>query len=88
MNVLIFGYGLHGDGFDSAMYFLSHEDNVIVTDIRTREMLGESIDYLESKGAVIHCGGHMTEDFLWADVVIKTPSIRLTNEFLAYSRIT
>lgn len=88
MNVLIFGYGLHGDGFDSAMYFLSQGDNVIVTDIRTREMLGESIDYLEAKGAVIHCGGHMTEDFLWADIVIKTPSIRLTNEFLAFSKRT
>lgn len=86
MNVLIFGYGIHGGGFDSVMYFLGRGDNVRLTDIRTREMLGDSITYLEQKGAVIHCGGHMTEDFLWADMVIKTPAIRLNNEFLAFSR--
>lgn len=88
MNVLIFGYGLHGGGFDSAMYFLGRGDNVTVTDIRNREMLGESVDYLEKKGAVIHCGGHMTDDFLWADIVIKSPAIRLENEFLTFSRRT
>lgn len=88
MNVLIFGYGLHGVGFDSAMYCLSRGDNVRLTDIRPRDMLGESIDFLESKGAVIHCGGHMTEDFIWADVVIKSPAIRLNNEFLAFSKRT
>ncbi len=88
MKVLIFGYGLHGGGFDSAMYFLSHGDEVRITDIRNREKLGESIDYLESKGAVIHCGGHMTDDFTWADVVIKNPTIRRENEFLAFSKRT
>lgn len=88
MNVLIFGYGLHGGGFDSAMYFLSHGDQVRITDIRNREKLGESIDYLENKGATIHCGGHMTDDFTWADLVIKSPTIRNDNEFLAFSKRT
>lgn len=88
MNVLIFGYGSHGDGFDSAMYFLSRGDNVRITDIRSRDSLGESLDYLEQKGAVIHCSGHQTEDFTWADLVIKNPSIRLDNEFLSYAKRT
>ena len=86
MNVLIFGYGAHGGGFDSAMYFLSHGDNVRITDIRSRDSLGESLDYLEKKGAVIHCSGHQTADFEWADIVIKSPSIRLDNEFLTYAK--
>ncbi len=86
MKILVFGYGLHGGGFECAMYFLSRGDEVRITDIRSRDMLGGSIDFLESKGAVIHCGGHMTEDFQWADIVIKSPSIRLSNEFLAFAK--
>ena len=86
MNVLIFGYGLRGGGFDSAMYFLSRGDSVRITDIRSRDSLGEGVDYLEKKGAVIHCSGHLTDDFTWADIVIKSPSIRLDNEFLAFAK--
>lgn len=86
MNVLIFGYGAHGGGFDSAMYFLSHGDNVRITDIRSRDSLGESLDYLEKKGAVIHCSCHQTADFEWADLVIKSPSIRNDNEFLTFAK--
>lgn len=88
MRVLIFGYGLHGSEFDSAMYFLSRGDEVRLTDIRDRLALGDAIDFLESKGAVIHCGGHITEDFIWADIVIKSPTIRMDNEFLNYSKHT
>ena len=86
MNVLIFGYGLRGGGFDSAMYFLNRGDNVRITDIRSRDSIGEGLDYLEKKGAVIHCSGHLTDDFSWSDLVIKSPSIRLDNEFLAFAK--
>ncbi len=63
MNILIFGYGLHGGGFESSLYFLSRGDSVRITDIRNRDSLGESIDFLEQKGAEIHCGGFRTDDF-------------------------
>ncbi|MBO4409365.1 MAG: UDP-N-acetylmuramoylalanine--D-glutamate ligase [Spirochaetales bacterium] len=86
MNILIFGYGLHGGGFDSAMYFLSRGDSVRITDIRNRDSLGESVDYLEARGAAIHAGGYRTDDFIWADIVVKSPAIRLDNEFLAFAK--
>ncbi|MBO4280022.1 MAG: hypothetical protein LIR25_02180 [bacterium] len=88
MNVLIFGYVPHGGGFESAMYFLSRGDSVTITDIRSRSSLGESLDYIEKQGAVIHCGGHLTDDFLNADLVVKSPTIKLDNEFLSYSKRT
>ena len=88
MNILIFGYGLHGGGFDSAMYFLNRGDSVRITDIRNRDSLGESVDYLEARGAVIHVGGYRTDDFIWADIVVKSPAIRLDNEFLAFAKRT
>ncbi len=86
MRVLIFGYGLHGGGFDCAMHFLSRGDEVTITDIRSRETLGASIDFLEKKGAVIHCGGYQTSDFQQSDIVIKSPAIKLDNEFLTYAK--
>ena len=86
MNVLVFGYGLRGGGFDCAMYFLSRGDSVRITDIRSRDSIGEGLDYLEKKGVVIHCSGHLTDDFTWADLVIKSPSIRLDNEFLTFAK--
>ena len=86
MKILVFGYGLHGGGFECAMHYLSHGDEVVITDIRSRESLGQSIDFLEKKGAVIHCGGHLTSDFEWADIVIKSPTIKLDNEFLNYAK--
>ncbi|MCF0262609.1 MAG: UDP-N-acetylmuramoylalanine--D-glutamate ligase, partial [Sphaerochaetaceae bacterium] len=70
----------------SAAYFLSQGDNVIITDIRNRDSLGESIDFLENMGAVIHCGGYRTDDFTWSDLVLKDSAIRLDNEFLAYAK--
>ncbi len=86
MKVLVFGYGLNGVGFDSAMYFLSHGDQVRITDLRERELLGESIDYLEKKGAEIHCGGYCSEDFTWADMVLKNPTIRNENGHLELAK--
>ena len=86
MNVLIFGYVLHGGGFETSMYFLTRGDNVTVTDTRSRDSLGESLDFLESKGAVIHCGELLEEDFRNADLVIKHPTIRLDHEMLSLAR--
>lgn len=88
MKVLIFGYVLHGGGFETSMYFLSRGDSVTVTDTRSRDSLGESLDFLEGKGAVIHCGKLLEDDFREADLVIKHPNIRLDNEMLALARRT
>ena len=75
MKVLIFGYVLHGGGFETSMYFLSRGDSVTVTDTRSRDSLGESLDFLEGKGAVIHCGKLLEDDFREADLVIKHPTL-------------
>ena len=88
MKVLIFGYVLHGGGFETSMYFLNRGDSVTVTDTRSRDSLGESLDFLEGRGAVIHCGGLLEEDFRNADLVIKHPNIRLDHEMLALAKRT
>lgn len=85
MNILIFGYGLQGSGFESALYFLNHGHDVRLTDIRNEVSLGESIEFLKEKGVQVYAGGYRTEDFQWADIVVKAPSIRPENEFLKYA---
>ncbi len=86
MNVLIFGLGIHGGGLERARFFLSHGDTVRITDSRTKEELGSGVDYLESLGAQVSVGCLKKEDFLWADIVVKTQSIKLDNEYLAFAK--
>lgn len=84
MNVLIFGYGLKGGGYDNAVYYLKKGHEVRITDIRDEASLGESAAYLKSKGVQIIAGEHRVEDFKWADLVIKTPAVSPDNPFLDY----
>ena len=85
MNVLIYGYGLKGGGYDNAMYFLKKGHNVRLTDIRDEASLGESAAFLKAQGVQIIAGEHRVEDFKWADLVIKTPAVSLDSPFLDYS---
>lgn len=88
MNVLIYGYGLKGGGFYSALYFLKKGHSVRVTDLRDEKSLGESIELIKKQGAEVIAGLHRVEDFKWADLVIKTPAISPKSPFLEYSKKT
>ncbi len=86
MNVLIYGYGLKGGGFDNAMYFLKKGCNVRLTDIRDEASLGESAAFLKTLGVTIIAEQHRVEDFKWADLVIKMPAVSPDSPFLDYCR--
>ena len=86
MKVLIFGLGMHGGGYAAARYYLAHGDEVRITDLKGVEALKDSLTPLLEKGATCICGEHDKKDFLWADIVVKNPSIPLTNPFLAYAK--
>lgn len=86
MRVLIFGLGAHGGGFAAANYFLDRGDEVRVTDLRGIDVLGETMEVLENRGAACIMGEHRMEDFLWADIVIKNPAIAPDNPYLLASR--
>ncbi len=86
MRVLVFGLGAHGGGFAAANYFLNRGDEVRVTDLRGCDVLGETMNILENRGATCIAGEHRMEDFLWADIVIKNPAIAPDNKFLLASR--
>ena len=86
MNVLIFGLGLHGGGFQAAHYYLSKGDSVKVTDLQSAKELGSPIDTLRDLGASFTLQEHKIEDFIWADIVIKNPAIPPTHPLLQFAK--
>lgn len=86
MRVLIFGLGTLGGGFASAGYFLDHGHEVRVTDMRPEQELGNPVELLRQRGAVVICGTHREEDFLWADLVVKNPAVNPDNPYLQRAR--
>lgn len=86
MKILIFGLGVNGGGFAAAKYFLSHNHQVIVTDLKSKEAFGKIIDILKELGAILKLGEHNIEDFIWADLVIKNPAILPNNKYLQYAK--
>ncbi len=87
MKVLIFGLGLHGGGHAAATYFLDRGDEVRITDLKGAEELKGSIAELKARGAHLIIGEHRSEEFLWADIVIKNPAIPPTHPMLAQARM-
>ena len=86
MNVLIFGLGLHNGGFNAALYYARRNYKVIVTDIKAEKEFGDRINSLTALGVTLHLGGHLEEDFLWADIIIKNPAITPNNQFLTLNQ--
>lgn len=67
------------------MKFLAENDarEIIVTDIKSREELGASLEKLAKyKNIAYILGQHRTEDFTNVDMVIKNPVIPWTNEYV------
>lgn len=86
MRVLVFGLGIVGGGYASASYFLDHGDEVRITDLRTEEELGSPVQILKQKGAMLVCGQHREEDFLWADLVVKNPAVAPDSNYLRMAK--
>ncbi len=86
MNVLIFGLGVNGGGFAAAKYFLNHNHNVLITDLNTEKHFGKALNILKELGASFRLGEHLVEDFQWADLVVKNPSILPNNKYLQHAK--
>lgn len=86
MKVLIFGLGVNGGGFTAAKYFLEHNHQVLVSDIKNENSFEKALKVLKELGAKFRLGEHQIEDFLWADLVIKNPGILPSNKYLQYAK--
>lgn len=87
-NVLVMGLGVHGGGVGVARFMSAQEANVRVTDLRTADKMQSSIEALEREGLKISytLGEHKEEDFMWADLVVKNPSVPNSSPWLELAR--
>ncbi len=80
----VFGIGLNG-GALGAIEFLMQAGarEVIATDIRSREELAPTLEKLKKYKHITYVlGQHRPEDFTNVDMVVKTPGIPWTNEYI------
>jgi len=86
-RVLIMGLGLLGGGVASARYAVSQgAREVVVTDLRSADILAPSLQKLEGLPIRYRLGGHENADFESADVVVRNPGVRLDSPYLAAAK--
>jgi len=76
------GLGLHGGGVGVAKFFVSQGADVLVTDLKNREELKESLAKLRGLPIKFVLGEHRKEDFLNADLIIKNPAVPSNSKYL------
>lgn len=85
-KVTIIGLGLHGGGVGSAKFFSMAGAKVLVTDLRNKEELAESIEKLKKERIKYILGQHRPEDFINTDLVIKNPAVSDKSKYLEIAR--
>ncbi|MDP3882447.1 MAG: UDP-N-acetylmuramoyl-L-alanine--D-glutamate ligase [Candidatus Staskawiczbacteria bacterium] len=85
-NVLIMGLGLHGGGVGAAKFFCKQKAKVLITDLKTKEQLTESIKKLKGLPVNYALGGHKENDFINADLIIKNPDVPGSSPYLEIAR--
>lgn len=81
-RVTVIGLGLLGRGVGDAVFIAEHGGIVTVTDMKSEEVLAESVAALASYPVTFHLGGHREEDFTDADMVIKAAGVPLDSPYI------
>jgi UDP-N-acetylmuramoylalanine--D-glutamate ligase len=85
-KVIVMGLGLHGGGVSAAKFFYKQGAKVLVTDLKTKEQLKESILKLKKFKINFVLAGHKEEDFKKADLIIKNPDVPNSSPYLEIAR--
>lgn len=87
-RVLVMGLGLLGGGVAAARYATQQgAAEVVVTDLRSPEVLAPSMAKLKDLPIRYVLGQHDTADFERAEVVVRNPGVRWTSPYLAAARV-
>lgn len=85
-KVTIIGLGLHGGGVGVAKFFSQQGAKVLVTDLRSKEELKESLEKLKGKSIKYVLNQHRPEDFINTDLVIKNPAVSDKSKYLQIAK--
>jgi len=83
-KITVMGLGLLGRGVGDARYLALCGAEVIVTDLKTREQLADSVAQLESFSNITFVlGEHRLEDFAGRDMILKAAGVPLDSVYIA-----
>jgi len=85
-KITIMGLGLHGGGVGVAKFFHSQGASVLVTDLKSKNQLKESISKLNGLDIKFVLSKHRVENFTNADLIIKNPDVPGNSSFLKIAR--
>ena len=85
-RVTVAGLGRFGGGIAAARWLCEQGARVLVTDKAKREDLAASIEQLKGLPIEYRLGGHELADFTRCDLVVASPAIAPSNEYLQAAR--
>ena len=85
-KVTIMGLGLHGGGVGVAKFFCQQGAKLLVTDLKTKNQLKESVQKLKGLPVKFILGKHRREDFINTDLIIKNPAVPSNSPYLKIAR--
>lgn len=81
-RVTVMGLGTFGGGVGAARFCAQQGAQVTVTDLRSAEQLGESVDALDGLPVTMRLGEHVETDFTDTDLVIASPAVPRDSQYL------
>jgi UDP-N-acetylmuramoylalanine--D-glutamate ligase len=85
-RALVMGLGLHDGGLGVTKFLVAQGAEVIVTDLRSPEVLKPTLEKLQGLPIKYVFGEHREEDFRNAELVIRNPAVPLESSYLKMSR--
>jgi len=85
-KVTVMGLGVHGGGLGVARYCAEQGASVTVTDLRSPELLRESIEALADLPITFVLGEHRDVDFATCDIVVQNPAVPANSPYVAIAR--
>ncbi|MCE2850100.1 MAG: UDP-N-acetylmuramoyl-L-alanine--D-glutamate ligase [Chloroflexaceae bacterium] len=85
-KVLVMGLGVHGGGLGVARFCAEAGADVVVTDLRTADMLADSLAALADLPITYVLGEHRLSDFTTCDIVVQNPAVPVTSPYLVHAR--
>lgn len=84
-KILVMGLGIQGGGLGLVNFLSQFTDNIRVTDLKSETELKTSLKKISCKNISYTLGKHLESDFLWADIIIKGPSVKWDNQFVQFA---
>ncbi len=85
-RVTIMGLGLLGGGVGAAKFFCKQGAKVLVTDLKTKIELADSLRKLKGLSITYILGSHRQKDFIEADLIIRNPGVPKESPYLKIAK--